>query len=349
MTQPNYLQLVAAQTPTQFWNDSGEPSDVETALANGACGVTTNPILIPRTVLAHAEQWRERVRRFAQTMAVQDIPHAVTAEVVTTVADMIAPIYSKTKGDAGYVCAQCNPNNYSNAQAMVNEAVAYNSLRPNIANKIPVSAAGLEAIEELTSRGITTTCTTSFTVPQVLAIAEAFRRGLKRQSKAAAGKLIHCYAVIMAGRLDDHLRDEVKAGRGQASEQAITISGLAVCKRAYRLFQERGYESVLLIGGMRGHYHVTELVGGNMVLTIAPSMQAEILRAGYGLRRTIDDPVADDLVQEMSHVPDFRRAYEPDGMTPAEFSGFGAFVKTQGQFIDSYTKLEQFVQESLSK
>jgi transaldolase len=349
VTQPNYLRLLAAQTPTQFWNDSGEPSDVETALANGACGVTTNPILIPRTVLAHPDMWGERVRRFAQTMATQDIPHAVTAAVITTVADMILPVFARTNGAAGYVCAQCNPNNFNNAQAMVDEALAYNALRPNIANKIPVCAAGLEAIEELTSRGVTTTCTTSFTVPQALAIAEAFRRGLKRQSKAAAGKLIHCYAVIMAGRLDDHLRDEVKAGRGQASEKAITIAGLAVCKRAYRLFVERGYESMLLIGGMRGHYHVTELVGGKMVLTIAPSMQAEILSASYSLRRTIDDPVADDLVQEMSHVPDFRRAYEPDGMTPDEFSGFGAFVKTQGQFIESYKKLEQFVQESLTK
>ena len=349
MTQLNYLQLVSAQTPTQFWNDSGEPSDVASALANGASGVTTNPILIPRTVLAHPEMWQERVLYFSRTMAAQDIPHAVTAEVVSTVADMILPTYSRTQGGAGYVCAQCNPNNYTNAQLMVDEALAYNALRPNIANKIPVSAAGLEAIEELTSSGVTTTCTTSFTVPQVLAIAEAFRRGLKRRSKSVTSKLVHCYAVIMAGRLDDHLRDEVKAGRGQASEQAITISGLAVCKRAYRMFQERGYESMLLVGGMRGHYHVTELVGGAMVLTIAPSMQTEILSKGYALRRTIDDAVDVDLVQEMFGVPDFRRAYEPDGMTPDEFAGFGAFVKTQGQFIESYKKLAQFVQQSLSK
>ena len=33
------------------------------------------------------------------------------------------------------------------------------------------------------------------------------------------------------------------AGRGVAGEDAITISGLAVTKRAYELFQQRRYES----------------------------------------------------------------------------------------------------------
>jgi len=347
MTERNYLQLLAEQTPTQFWNDSAEPSDIQAALANGACGVTTNPILVTRTVLAHADEWRATIRSLAPTTATGDLAHAVTAEVVHRAAGLLLPIYNKTRGEAGYVCAQGNPLNHGDAAAMVEEAVAFDSLAPNIANKIPVSAAGLEAIEELTSRGITTTCTTSFTVPQVIAIAEAFQRGLKRRSRVATERPTHCFAVIMAGRLDDHLRDEVQAGHGNASEKAITSAGLAVVKRAYRIFQERGYRSILLIGGMRGHYHVTELVGGRMVLTIAPAMQTAILEKNYALRRTIDEPLPEELIQEIASVPDFRRAFEPDGMQPAEFAGYGAFVKTQGQFIENYQKLQAFIQASI--
>lgn len=345
MSQANYLQQLSSQTPTQFWNDSGEPSEIQAALNNGAVGVTTNPILIPRVVQAHPDEWRVRIRHMAQIMPVQDIPHAVTAQVVSTAADMTLPTYVRTGGDAGYVCAQGNPNNHANVQAMVDEAVAFHAVRPNIANKIPASAAGLQAITELTSRGITTTCTTSFTVPQVLAISEAYARGLEARGGKSEG--VRCFAVIMAGRLDDHLRDEVKAGRGAAGEQAIAIGGLAVSKRAYALCTERKHKAVLLIGGMRGHYHVTELVGGRMVLTIAPGMQTAILEKGYALRTSIGEPVAAELVRELLNVPDFRRAYEPDGMTPAEFSSFGAFVKTQGQFIQNYQTLSDFIQQCL--
>jgi transaldolase len=348
MAQRNYLQTLAQTTPTQFWNDSGEPPEIRAALANGACGVTTNPILITRTVLAHPDEWRKAVRQIAQATPVSDIAHEVTASVVLTAASMLLPLFRNSDGAAGYVCAQGNPFNYDNAQAMVDEAMAFAAIRPNIANKIPASAAGLDAVEELTSRGVTTTCTTSFTVPQVLAIAEAFRRGLARRSSTAAQRPLRSFAVLMAGRLDDHLRDEVKAGHGQASEAAIAVAGLAVCKRAYTLYNERGYESVLLVGGMRGNYHATELAGSRMVLTIAPAMQIAIIAQNYTVRSAINEPAPEELVQEIARVPDFLRAYEPDGMKPGEFAGYGAFVKTQGQFMANYEKLQEFIAESLS-
>lgn len=349
MSQANYLQRLAAETPTQFWHDSGEPAEIERALSNSASGVTTNPILITRHVLAHADEWRETIRHMGRFMSPLRIPHAVTAQVVSRAADMLLPRYVNSKGATGHVCAQGNPNNHMKPESMVEEALDFDRLRPNIACKIPVSAEGLLAIEELASRGITTTCTTSFTVPQALAIAEAFRRGLRKRPPSVAERPVHCYAVIMAGRLDDHVRDEVQAGRGRAGEAAITTAGLAVTRRAYRLFAERSYESVVLIGGMRGHYHVTGLLGGAMTLTISPAMQAELIEQNPPLTpASISDVVDQTRLEELANVPDFRRAYEPDGMKPAEFSSFGAFLKTQGQFIENYQKLWEFVQQSLA-
>ena len=151
MAERNYLQLLAETTPTQFWNDSGEPAEIRTALANGACGVTTNPILITRSVLAHADEWQARIRHMARTTAPAELPHEITAQIVCHAADMLLSTWVRTQGKAGWVCAQGNPNNFNNAGAMVDEALAFASLRPNIATKIPVSEAGLAAIEELTS------------------------------------------------------------------------------------------------------------------------------------------------------------------------------------------------------
>ena len=167
-----------------------------------------------------------RIRHMARSTPRTDLPHEVTAQIVCHAADMLMQTWVRTQGKAGWVCAQGNPNNFNDTPAMVDEALAFAGLRPNIATKIPVSAAGLDAIEELSAHGVTTTCTTSFTVPQVLHIAEAFRRGLSRWIAQRRATSIHCFAVIMAGRLDDHLRDEVSAGRGVAGEDAITAPGL---------------------------------------------------------------------------------------------------------------------------
>ena len=77
---------------------------------------------------------------------------------------------------------------------------------------------------------------------------------------------------------------------------------------------------MLLVGGMRGHYHVTELAGGRMVLTIAPAMQAAIAGKSIGARMTgkasglhvtIVEPVAGALLEAMRAVPDFAAPMSP--------------------------------------
>ena len=82
----------------------------------------------------------------------------------------------------------------------------FHAWAPNIAVKLPAALAGLDVLEDCVAEGITATATVSFTVPQVVAIAERHRAGRQRalQSGVKPGK---CFAVIMIGRLDDYLRE----------------------------------------------------------------------------------------------------------------------------------------------
>jgi transaldolase len=41
----------------------------------------------------------------------------------------------------------------------------------------------------------------------------------------------------------------------------------------------------------------------------------------------------------LERIPDFRGAYEPDGVTTDEFDGYGATVRSLRQFIGSYHDL----------
>jgi transaldolase len=49
----------------------------------------------------------------------------------------------------------------------------------------------------------------------------------------------------------------------------------------------------------------------------------------------------------LDRVPEFRRAFEPDGLTPAEFDRFGATRKTLRQFLDADAKLDGLVRDVL--
>ena len=189
---------------------------------------------------------------------------------------------------------------------------------PNIAVKLPATAAGLDVLEDCAAEGITCTLTISYTVPQVIAAAERHRRGIQR-ARAKGITPGRCFAVIMIGRLDDYLR-EVAHDRGAAvSESDIRLSGLAVTKRAYSIYRQRGYEAVLLIAALRGTYHMTELAGAEVIMSIFPSVQEMLLSAELARQERIDVEVPADVIERLSQIPDFVRAYEPDGMKPTDF------------------------------
>ena len=62
----------------------------------------------------------------------------------------------------------------------------------------------------------------------------------------------------------------------------------------------------------------------------------------------MDVPVDPRIVETLyDGVPDFRRAYDPTGMTTAEFDDFGATRKTLRQFLDADAQLDALVRDIL--
>ena len=190
---------------------------------------------------------------------------------------------------AGYVCAQTNPCRPGDTEGMIATAKHYASMAENIVIKFPATRGGLEAIEACAAEGLNVAATVSFTVPQVLAMAEAYQRGRDR-AVANGVKPGIGIAVLMVGRLDDYLRDVMNDTRAQATEADIIWAGTAAIKRAYGIFKEEGYSCVLMPAGCRGGYHISALAGADMVMSIAPGI-ASALAAEDRLQEKIDEPV----------------------------------------------------------
>jgi transaldolase len=341
------LQMVES-TPTEFWNDSCAVGELDDAIANGATGATSNPSLVLDVLRAEPEPWARRARDLyaAHPAAGEtDLAWWIAEEIAVRGARHLQPAFERSAGRQGRLSIQVNPALYRDATAMVEQAAHFAGLAPNLHVKLPVTTAGLVAIEEATARGINVNATVNFTVAGAIAVAEAVELGLAR--RAAAGQDVaglHPVCTLMAGRLEDWVkvvcaRDGILVTPGRAE-----WAGVAVFKRAYAIFRERGYRTRLLGGAFRNHLPWSQLIGGDVVLTIPPSWQRLINASSIEVRPRIDDPVDPAILAELLEVvPDFRRAYEPAGLAPDELEGYGAAVRTLRQFITAYHDLQGHV------
>jgi transaldolase len=339
MANQTYLDWVLENTNTRWWHDSAEAAELKLGLERGAVGVTTNPFLANIALAKDRQLWASAIDTvLAQKLAPEAKAEALMQIAVTRTTESLIPEFAASQGQSGFVCAQVNPLRAGDRDCMLAMAKRLHHWAPNIAVKLPATSAGLDVLEDCVAEGITVTATVSFTLPQVLAIAERHRAGSERaQAKGITpGK---CFAVIMIGRLDDFLREMAHDNQAAVSESDIRQAGLAVTKRAYAMYRERGYEAVLLVAALRGDYHLTELAGADLIMSIAPSFQEVFVTQDLPREERIEKPVPADTIERLSHMPEFVRAYEPDGMTPAEFMAFGSTQRTLSQFCEVGWKL----------
>ncbi len=329
----SYLQWVAGDTPTDWWHDSADSKEVQAGLDHGAVGVTINPVLVYKAVCSDPEHWKAVTRSLPGDMGPGERTEEVTRQVVVKAASMLQEQYERGNGRSGYVCAQVDPSKPGDRDTMIEMARRFHAWAPNIAVKLPVTAAGLDVLEDCIAEGMTITATVSFTVPQLLAIAERHRKGVER-ARGAGVKPGSCFAVLMIGRIDDYLQDVARDRRSEASEADIGQAGLAIAKRAYSLYREKGYEAVLLVAALRGTYHMTGLAGGELTMSIHPKYQQVLLGSGVPREDGIQAPVGTDVIKRLETIPDFVRAYEPDGLAPEEFITYGVTQRTLSQFSE---------------
>lgn len=329
-----YFDWMNEKTPSRWWHDSAIPQEIQAALKLGACGVTTNPVLTFKSFLADPEFWRAKVEGVSQDLDFEERAEALLKLVATYAAGLCRDIFEKTKGAQGLALGQLNPSRAGDAQGMLAQARRVHSWAPNIAIKLPATRAGVEVVEHLAAECIPICATINVSVAQAIAVAEAYERGAKKAE--AAGKTpALCLVVQQVGRLDDYIRDMAKDAKADVREEDVILAGLAMAKRTYAIFRERKFRSIIMPAGLRGTYHVTEMAGGRVTYSIHPRVQKMVLEANLKQEERIDVPVNKASLERLLTLPEFRRAYEPDGLKPAEFISFGVVQKLLSQFVET--------------
>jgi transaldolase len=346
------LRRAADRFPTALWNDSADPDELARSIEFGAVGATCNPVIALAAVKAHLDVWTPRIQALARELpsaSESELGWKVVEELSIEAARLLEPAFWASGGRNGRLSVQTDPRLHRDADALVEQAVHFSTLAKNIIVKIPATSVGLRAIEEATYRGVSINVTVSFTVPQAVASAEAIERGLNR--RAAEGlpdREFGSVVTIMGGRLDDWLKAWTQENRILIDPGYLEWAGVAALKRAHQVFTERGYRSRILSAAFRNHMQWSELQGGDLVVSQPFDWQVRINENGIEAEDRIDVPVAPEILSTLlEKVPEFRRAYEVDGMKPEEFDSFGATVKTLRQFLEADEQLDRIVRDIL--
>ena len=337
-------------TPTSLWNDSACIQELEYSIEHGAVGATCNPSIAVSVIKQEIAIWKPRIRELAvehPTANEDEIAWMVVEEMSANAARLLKPVFDEHKGRNGRLSIQTDPHNYRNADAMLQQAIRFSNLAPNMIVKIAATRAGIAAMEEATYRGISINATVSFTLPQAIAVAEAVERGLKRREDDNLDiSTMGPVCTIMVGRLDDWLKVLHDKHNLSVDPGYFEWAGVAVFKKAYQIFRERGYRLRLLSAAFRNHMHWSEFIGGDVVISPPYAWQRRYNASDVQVVERMNTPVDPKIVGTLlRNFPDFERAYSEDGLTLEEFDTFGSTRRTLRQFISACAEMSSIVRD----
>jgi transaldolase len=345
------LARAAASTPTALWNDSAAPDELSRSIEFGAVGATCNPVIALTAIRKDPTRWGQRLRELADAHPAwgeSELGWEAVKELSVEAAGLLRPAYVASGGRNGRLSIQTDPRLHRNTEALVAQAVEFSQLAENIIVKIPATARGIAAIEEAAFRGVSINATLSFTVAQAVAVGAALERALDRRADAGLPSQEFGHVVtIMGGRLDDWLKMWTGDQRIVTTPGVLDWAGVAALKRAYAVFVQRGYRSRILSAAFRNTLQWSELLGGDLVVSPPFDWQALINENDVPIADRIDAPIAPAILAELESLSEFRRAYDPLGLTPEEFEDFGAARNTLRQFLDADAQLDALVRDVL--
>ncbi|MGA7730327.1 MAG: bifunctional transaldolase/phosoglucose isomerase [Chloroflexia bacterium] len=149
----------------------------------GIVGVTANPTIFEKALAGSSDYDDAISDLFRQNKSARDIYHSLLIEDVGAAADLFRPVFDKTNGLDGYISIEVDPDLAHDTETTIQQALEFNETlnRPNVFVKVPATAEGLPAIEELLYRGVNINVTLIFSVEVHKLVMEAYLSALERR------------------------------------------------------------------------------------------------------------------------------------------------------------------------
>ena len=204
-------------------------------------GVTSNP-----TIFAHAlskgTSYDTQVSELAlRGVSTEEAMRALTAYDIRWACDVLRPVYDATGLVDGRVSIEVDPRVAGDTAKTIAEARALWWLvdRPNAYVKIPATLAGLPAITQCLSEGISINVTLIFSLERYRQVIDAFMAGLEQA--AAAGRdlpTITSVASFFVSRIDTEVDRRLDKLGTPAAAELRGKAGIANARLAYEVYEE---------------------------------------------------------------------------------------------------------------
>ena len=222
-------------TGTKLYLDSIEPELVKKNFALGASGATSNPIIVSDIIKGGA--FDEKIGALiGEGLDDGTIAWELTDQLVRGAQQVFMPVWEMEKGNNGYVSFELDPLLEDKANPVpMDQAIAryielgkkWSAGHQNRMIKVPATAAGLGALEELAAAGITLNVTLIFSMRQYKLARDAVWRGAQRRKNGLAD-FKSVYSIFIS-RVDVYTEKQVP----ELSPAAQGMAGIVNAKRLY--------------------------------------------------------------------------------------------------------------------
>ncbi len=332
----DYFKRVAKLTPTKMWINNVTRREAELAIEAGAMGCTQNPSYTWK-MLNHPEEKEYARKILLETIKEYDNDYeaasAFQRKLITGIAEKFMPVYEKTNGKHGYVSIQGDPIHEHHAQVIIDEARLNREISPNMMIKIPATKAGIEAMDVLIAENTPLNATEVMGMSQALQICEMYREITARTKTKPV-----MYISLITGIYDEWLQKEVEKEGIEVNKDALFQAGMVIAKKVYKTMHDRDYELGFIGGGVRDLHHFTEMIGGNVCITMNWGGHADqLLEKDMPVVARLFNPVQDNVLEELlTKVPQFCQAYYENGLTVDEYETYGPVKYFWDSFVGAW-------------
>jgi len=213
---------------------------------DGVVGVTANPTIFQKSI-SYGNAYDEQISQLiGEGKSTGEIYEALVFKDITTVADLLRPIYESTSGQDGYVSLEVSPDLAHDTEGTLSEVRRFWKIvaRPNLLIKIPATPEGIPAIHQALSEGININITLIFSIENYRQVADAYLSALEERN--GEGKNISNIASVASffvsrvdTLVDKLLEDKIKATNDSAEQQKLkSLEGKAAIANARLVYQE---------------------------------------------------------------------------------------------------------------
>lgn len=330
-----YFERVQAQTPTRFWINNVTREQASLAIANGAVGCTQNPAYTWK-MLSHPTEKDFASAVLKKNMALEKDDNEALIhtqrDLIGGVAQIFKPLYDASHGKLGYVSIQGDPFR-EDADSILRYARFNREAGENIMIKIPVVESALGAIETLIRERVPINATECMAVRQVLDVCEIYEKTTRNMINPAP-----MYYSVITGIFDEYIKKTVERDQIDVPSDYVWQGGLAVAKKIYQMVKNRNYDCHFIGGGARGLHHFTEMVGADCVVTINWTGTADkLLEMDLPVVSRFFNPVSNQVTDTLiERIPDYRKAYFVNAISPAEYEDYGPVVLFRSSFESAW-------------